>query len=378
MYVVIAPDKFKGSLTAAQAAEHLAVPFRAAGIRVVTVPMADGGEGTVEAALAVGYSRIERHVTGPLGDSVAAEYAFDAARATAVVEMALASGLAMTDATDDDARNSTSRGTGELIAHALDAGARRIILGVGGSACTDGGAGMVSALGANLYDASGNMLPDGGIALADLDRIDLEGLHPRIHQAELVLAADVNNPLLGDTGAAAVYGPQKGAAPHTIAELDAALATWDRILREAGHVELGAADAPGAGAAGGVGYAAIALLGAHREAGVDVVLDLTGFASTVAGADLVITGEGSLDEQSLHGKTPVGVAKAAARAGARTIAVAGRTNLTRAQVQAAGIEDRYQLLDIEPDAGVAMQEAGRLLEQLGERIVAEYTQQEEQ
>ncbi|HLR58481.1 MAG TPA: glycerate kinase, partial [Beutenbergiaceae bacterium] len=196
-------------------------------------------------------------------------------------------------------------------------------------------------------------------------------------QTDFVLAADVNNPLLGETGAAAVYGPQKGAEPATVAELDAALATWEWVLREAGRVEESDARAPGAGAAGGVGYAAIALLGAHREAGVDVVLELTNFAEKVTGADLVITGEGSLDEQSLHGKTPVGVAEAAARAGARTIAVAGRTNLTRDQVRSAGIEDRYQILDLEPDPQVAMSAAGPLLEKLGEQIVADYVRQEQ-
>ena len=377
MHVVIAPDKFKGSLTAAEAADHLAAPFRAAGVRVTTVPMADGGEGTVEAALAAGYDAVPVPVTGPLGAQVRARYAFNAGTGTAVVEMALASGLAMTNGTDLDARNSTSRGTGELIAHALDAGARRIILGVGGSASTDGGAGMMEGLGANLYDASGNRLASGGISLAELGRVDLHALHPAVEQTDFVLAADVNNPLLGETGAAAVYGPQKGAEPATVAELDAALATWERILREAGRVEESDARAPGAGAAGGVGYAAIALLGAHREAGVDVVLELTGFAEKVAGADLVITGEGSLDEQSLHGKTPVGVAEAAARAGARTIAVAGRTNLSRDQVRSAGIEDRYQILEIEPDPQVAMTAAGPLLEKLGEQIVADYVRQEQ-
>lgn len=377
MHVVIAPDKFKGSLTAAEAADHLAAPFRAAGVRVTTVPMADGGEGTVEAALAAGYDAVPVPVTGPLGAQVRARYAFNAGTGTAVVEMALASGLAMTNGTDLDARNSTSRGTGELIAHALDAGARRVILGVGGSASTDGGAGMMEGLGANLYDASGNRLASGGISLAELGRVDLDALHPAVGQTDFVLAADVNNPLLGETGAAAVYGPQKGATPQTVAELDAALATWERVLREAGGVEESDARAPGAGAAGGVGYAAIALLGAHREAGVDVVLELTNFAEKVAGADLVITGEGSLDEQSLHGKTPVGVAEAAARAGARTIAVAGRTNLTRDQVRSAGIEDRYQILDIEPDPQVAMSAAGPLLEKLGEQIVADYVQQEQ-
>jgi len=375
MRVVVAPDKFKGSLTAAQAAAHLAAPLREAGITVTEVPMADGGEGTVEAALAAGYEPVRRTVTGPLGRPVEATYAYDPGARSAVIEMALASGLALTDATDAHARDATSRGTGELLAHALDAGARHVVLGVGGSASTDGGAGMMRALGAKLYDEAGRELPEGGAALARLARADLTALHPGIGRAQIVLAADVDNPLLGQGGAAAVYGPQKGAEARTVAELDAALATWARVLTEAGHAGPGAEREPGAGAAGGVGYAAIALLGARRQAGVDVILDLTGFADKVAGADLVITGEGSLDDQSLHGKTPVGVAQAAARAGVTTVAVAGRTNLTRAQVRAAGIDERYQILDIEPDPDVAMSEAGRLLQELGRSVVADYLQE---
>lgn len=376
MHIVIAPDKFKGSLTAVEAAEHMAMPLRAAGHRVTTVPMADGGEGTVDAAVAAGYTRRSTQVTDPLGRPVTAEYALSRDGATAVIEMALASGLAMTSATDDDARRATSRGTGELIAHALDAGARRIILGVGGSASTDGGAGMMVGLGARLRDATGVDLPDGGAALANLDTIDLSGIHPAIGRTEFILAADVDNPLLGQTGAAAVYGPQKGAAPHTVEELDAALGVWARLLTGTGAARAEDSLTPGAGAAGGVGYAAIALLGAQRRAGIDVVLDLTGFAEQVAGATLVITGEGSLDTQSLHGKTPVGVAQAANRAGAATIAVAGRSTLTTDQLRSAGIERCYQILDLEPDPEIAMSEAGRLLEELGRHIIEEYEREQ--
>lgn len=372
MHVVIAPDKFKGSLTAAEAAACLAAPFRAAGIAVTTIPMADGGEGTVDAALAAGHAPVAVQVTGPLGRPVQAQYALDATRGAAVIEMALASGLDLTSASDSDARRSTSRGTGELIAHALEAGARRIILGVGGSASTDGGAGMMAALGASLRDGAGRELGDGGIALVGLASVDLSGLHSGVADTEFILAADVNNPLLGPAGAAAVYGPQKGAGDHTVAELDRALETWARVLAGAGHVSVGAAEAPGAGAAGGVGFAAIALLGARREAGVDVILELAGFSEKVQGASLVITGEGSLDAQSLHGKTPVGVASAAAQAGAPTIAVAGRTTLGRDEVRAAGIVDRYQLLDVEPNPERAMARAGALLEQVAEQIIADH------
>ncbi|QGH68945.1 glycerate kinase [Pseudactinotalea sp. HY158] len=382
--VVIAPDKFKGSLTAAQVADHLARGIEAAlaadggaAVEIRSVPMADGGEGTVDAALAAGFTPVTLEVTGPLGTRVRADYALDEGSGTAVVEMALASGLAMTGATDAHARAATSRGTGELVAHALDAGARRIVLGVGGSASTDGGAGMIAALGARLLGATGEEIEDGGAALASLASVDLAGLHPRIGEVEFVLAADVDNPLLGPAGAAAVYGPQKGAGPATVAELDEALARWARVLAGAGleGAERGI-DLPGAGAAGGVGYAALAVLGAHRESGIDVVLELTGFAAKVAGAALVITGEGSLDEQSLSGKTPVGVARAATAAGAITVAVAGRSTLTEEQLRAAGIAGRYALLDIEPDPEVCMREAGRLLELLGRRVAADHLEEE--
>lgn len=370
--VVLAPDKFKGSLSSSQVAEHLATGISAVSdADIAYVPMADGGEGTVEAALAAGFRAVELEVTGPLGHAVQAHYAYHGRSATAVIEMALASGLALTDATDADARIATSRGTGELIAHALDTGADRVILGVGGSACTDGGAGMIAALGAQLHRGDGRAVPDGGAALAQIASIGLDGLHPRIAQVDFTLAADVDNPLLGPHGAAAVYGPQKGALPTTVGELDSALAQWAAVLEQAGYRAHGR-DEPGAGAAGGVGYAAMMVLAAHREPGVQVVLELTGFADVASGASLVITGEGSLDEQSLYGKTPVGVAQAAAAAGAITVAVAGRTTLTRADVRAAGIEDRYTLLDIESDPEVCMRDAGRLLEQLGRMVAVDY------
>lgn len=370
--VVIAPDKFKGSLTAAQVAEHLATGLLRArpDLTVRQVPMADGGEGTVAAALAAGWTERTAVVTGPLGDPVAAPYALSPDGVTCVVEMSLASGLALTPADADAARRASSVGTGELIGHALDDGARRILLGVGGSASTDGGAGLVQALGAGLLAADGTELPRGGAALTQISAVDLSGLDPRLGETEVVLAADVDNPLLGASGAAAVYGPQKGADDATVAELEAGLARWVEALAEVRPEAARAADAPGAGAAGGVGYAALALLGATRRSGIEVVIELTGLADQLLGADLAVTGEGSLDEQSLYGKTPVGVARAAAAAGVPTVAVAGRSLLSDDELVAHGIAACYPLSALEPDPQTSMREAGRLLEDLAAQIVA--------
>ncbi|WP_324649770.1 glycerate kinase [Georgenia sp. H159] len=368
--VLLAPDKFKGSLSAAQVAAHLAAGLRRAhpGITADELPVADGGEGTVEAALAAGYQPVGLTATGPLGAPVPTRYARRGA--TAVVEMAAVTGLEMVEPSTTTARTATSRGLGELVAHALTAGATTVVIGVGGSASTDGGAGMLAALGARLTGPAGR-LPDGGGPLRDIVAVDLSGLHPRLAAAEIVLASDVDNPLLGPAGAAVVYGPQKGADSGTVRELEDGLTAWVAALTAA-EVD-GArehAEAPGAGAAGGVGYASL-LLGATRRPGVEEVLDLTGFHDHLSRADLVVTGEGSLDEQSLHGKTPLGVAAAAAAAGVPTIAVCGRTTLTPAQAAEAGIRAVYALTDIDPDVTRCIAQAGPLLERLAERIAAE-------
>ena len=370
--VVLAPDKFKGSLTAAQVAEHLATGL----LRVrpelteVQVPMADGGEGTVAAAVAAGWTERTATVSGPLSQPVRAAYALSPDGAACVVEMALASGLEFTPADVEAARRSSSFGTGELIAHALEDGARQVILGVGGSASTDGGAGLVQALGARLLSQDGSDLPGGGAALNDLTAVDLTGLDPRLGETEVVLAADVDNPLLGPRGAAAVYGPQKGADEATVAELEDGLARWVQALAAERPEAALAADQPGAGAAGGLGYAALALLGATRRSGIEVVIELTGLADQLTGADLAITGEGSLDAQSLYGKTPVGVARAAAAAGVPTVAVAGRSLLTDDELGRHGIDACYPLSALEPDPQTSIREAGRLLEDLAAQIVA--------
>jgi glycerate kinase len=372
MKIVLAPDKFKGSLTAPEVAEALAEGLREVlpGAELVLVPVADGGEGTVGAALGAGFSPRRARVSGPTGAPLTAEFAVEPSGGRAVVEMAAASGLDVLPGGITDARNATSLGTGQLIRAALDAGAREIILGVGGSSCTDGGAGMLQGLGARFTDDGGNELPLGGAALARIAQVDLGGLDARLDDARLILAADVDNPLLGEHGAAAVFGPQKGATPSDVAELDAALARFAEVLgAEMGARAAAAKDASGAGAAGGVGYAALAL-GAHRRRGIDVVVEFTGLRHKVEGAALVVTGEGSLDAQSLAGKAPVGVASVARALGVPVVAVCGRTLLDQATLRGAGFSAVHALTDLEDDVEVCLREARRLVREAGRLIAA--------
>ena len=335
--------------------------------------MADGGEGTLDAAVGSGFTRRSAVVSGPTGAPIRAEFAVRGREA--VIEMAAASGLAVLPGgrggrpDSASANGASSKGTGELIRAALDAGCRQIILGVGGSANTDGGAGVLQGLGAKLLDADGNELPPGGAALARLAWIDFSGFDSRLDEARFVLASDVDNPLLGAQGAAAIFGPQKGATPEDVAALDAALARFvDVLCAEIGPRARKAADAPGAGAAGGVGYAAIAVLAATRRPGIDVVLEFTGLAERLAGADLVITGEGSLDEQTLLGKTPVGVARAARRAKVPVVAVCGRSVLTPEQISSSGFLAVHALTELESNVDTCITDAAALLERLGRQL----------
>jgi glycerate kinase len=368
--VVIAPDKFKGSLTAAQVAARVAAGLtRAApGVDVVQVPVADGGDGTLEAALSAGFRRVPVRAEGPTGEPVDTAYA--ERDGVAVVELADVSGLSRLPGGRLAPLAASSYGTGQLLRAALDAGCRRIVLGIGGSASTDGGAGMVQALGGRLLDARGGEVGRGGAALAAVGSLDLSGLHPALPETEVVVASDVDNPLLGPRGAAAVYGPQKGASPADVAELDAALARWAEAVHRATGVD--AAATPGAGAAGGVGFAALAVLGARLRPGIDLILDLVGFPAALPGARLVITGEGSLDAQTLHGKAPAGVAAAARSAGIPVVAVAGRSLLSPTDLEPAGILAAYALTDIEPDPHRCMTEAGPLLELLAMKVAIDW------
>jgi glycerate 2-kinase len=367
---VLAPDKFKGSLTAAEVAEALAagmvdvLPH----LETITLPVADGGDGSVAAALSAGFDKIIVNAVGPTGEPVQAPYALHGDRA--VVELAAVVGLSMLPSGRLDPLASHTYGLGLVIADAIRLGATTIVLGLGGSASTDGGAAMVQALGARLLDSRGRDLSPGGGRLAGLARLNLEPLRAALGGVTIIVASDVDNPLLGPNGAAAVFGPQKGAGPEELERLEQGLQQWSTIVSEA----TGRDDAvrAGAGAAGGTGFAALALLNAEIRPGIELILDLIDFDRRVIGADLVVTGEGSLDEQSLAGKAPVGVARAAASAGVRVVAVAGRLQLSAAQLREAGIAAAYPLTDLEPDLNRCIANASPLLRRMGAQIAKDW------
>jgi glycerate kinase len=340
MKIVIAPDSFKESLTAMQVAQVIEAGFREIfpDAQYVKLPVADGGEGTVQAMIdATGGQRIERTVTGPLGEPVQAFYGLTGGgEPVAVIEMAAASGL---EQVPQELRNpwmTTSYGTGQLIRAALDAGALRFVLGVGGSATNDGGAGMVQALGARLFDAQGTELGPGGGELARLERIDVSGLDPRLRDAVFEVACDVSNPLVGPQGASAVFGPQKGASPDMVDQLDANLRRYAQVIeRDLGQDIAGV---PGAGAGGGIAAAMMVFLGGRLRPGSEIVTSAVGLEQALEGADLVITGEGRVDGQTVNGKTPIGVARVAQRCGKPVIAIAGCLGRDAAAVHGEGIE----------------------------------------
>ncbi|ARF77700.1 glycerate kinase [Kitasatospora aureofaciens] len=365
-HVVVAPDKFKGTLEGAEVAARIAAGIRRAapGTEVRELPVADGGEGTLAAALAAGFDRVPAKVAGPTGLPVDAALAVRGD--TAVVELAQASGLARLPGGRTAPLAAGSYGVGQLIGRAVSRGAKRIVLGLGGSACTDGGAGMVQALGVSLRDADDVELPPGGAALRRLERIELGPLAGLLTGVEVVVACDVDNPLLGPRGATAVYGPQKGADGDDLVVLEEGLTRFaDQVAAVTGR---DVRQAPGAGAAGGVGFAALALLGATMRPGIELLLELLGFDEAVRGARLVVTGEGCLDAQTLHGKAPAGVAAAAARAGVRVAAVAGRLELSEPEWRAAGFTAAIALTDLAEQPGDSMTRAGELAEVAGEQL----------
>ena len=368
--VVLAPDKFKGSLTAAEVGDALAAGMLDVlpGLDVVKLPVADGGDGTVAAALSAGFEEIIVDTVGPTGEPVQAAYALHGNRA--VVELAAVVGLSMLPGGRLDPLTSSTYGLGLVIADAIRRGAQTIVLGLGGSASTDGGAGMAQALGARLLDADGHDLSHGGGALQGLARLDLRALRETLGSSSIMVASDVDNPLLGADGAAAVFGPQKGADTHQVEALERGVRRWSELVsRATGRNE---ADRPGAGAAGGAGFAALALLNAKIRPGIELILELVDFDRRIVGADLVVTGEGSLDDQSLAGKAPVGVARAAARSGVPVVAVAGRLQLSPQQLRQAGIEAAYALTDLEPDLNQCIANASPLLRRLGAHVAKEW------
>lgn len=370
MRIVIAPDSFKGSLSATAVAEALADGIAAVwpDADIVQQPVADGGEGTVDALVTATAGRfIVTEVTGPLGEPVLARWGILGDGTTAVIEVAAASGIVLVPPKQRNPLHTTSRGTGELMRAALDAGCERIIVGLGGSATNDGGAGLAQALGARLLDEAGDDLPPGGAALARLAHVDVGGLDRRLAGVEVIAATDVTNPLLGPTGASAVFGPQKGASPDDVQLLEAALTRYADILaQQVGRGDV--RDAPGAGAAGGIGAGMLAFCGATLRSGADVVLEAVGLEELVRKADLVITGEGKLDGQTAYGKAPLAVARVAKRYDKPVIVVAGMLG--------AGVEKLY---DMGIDAAVSIapgpihiqasrKHAPRLLRETGARI----------
>lgn len=369
--VLLCPDKFKGTLTAAEVAHHLGAGLRSVrpDVELRALPVADGGDGTLAALQVAGFEPVAVTATGPTG--VRRTAAYGRRGDEAVVELAAISGLAQLPFGRPEPLTATSRGTGELIGAALDAGCRRIVVGVGGSACTDGGAGLLEALGARLV--VGEAVATTARHEAPLRRVaslDLTGLHPRLSEAELVVACDVDNPLTGPCGAASVYGPQKGAGPDDVRLLDAALSHWADLVAEATGTDL--RDTPGAGAAGGVGFGLIAVLGAVARPGAEIVFDLIGLRDQLVEADLVLTGEGSLDAQTLHGKAPAAVAAAAREAGVPVVAVVGRTALDAAEASRAGFAATHALLDEVADPAEALDRPGPLLHRIGARIAVQH------
>ena len=324
MKIVIAPDSYKGSIYASDAARAMEVGVRRVlpDAEVVLVPVADGGDGTLETLVETSGGRIiTSDVTGPLGEPVSTQWGAMGDGVTAVAEMARTSGLALVRLEDRDPLNATTYGLGEVILEALDAGFRRFILGIGGSATNDAGAGMAQALGVRLLDAGGAELPPGGAALASLASVDASGLDPRAADADFDVACDVNNPLTGPEGASAVYGPQKGATPAMVEQLDSALANFAEVVKR----DLGADvdGVPGSGAAGGLGGGIMAFLEGRLRPGVDIVLDTVDLASRLDGADLIITGEGCMDFQTVYNKAPIGVARLAGERNIPVIGVSG-------------------------------------------------------
>ncbi|ELY4819006.1 glycerate kinase [Cronobacter malonaticus] len=369
--IVIAPDSFKESLSAMDVAKAIEAGFREIypQAHYVCVPMADGGEGTVEAMVAAtGGQIITTPVTAPLGNKVDGFFGLLGDGETAVVEMAAASGLHLVPAAQRDPRITTSYGTGELILAALERGVKAIIIGIGGSATNDGGAGMMQALGARFLDGEGRELAPGGAALARLARLDLSALDPRLAQVSVTVACDVDNPLCGEKGASAVFGPQKGAAPAMVTELDAALRCFGEQLEAVTGKTI--ISAPGAGAAGGMGAALLGMLNAELRPGIEIVIESLGLAQAVRDADLVITGEGRLDSQSIHGKTPIGVARVAKQFQRPVVAIAGSLTPDYQIVHEHGIDAAFSVIDRIVTLQEALDDAERNLRVTARNVAA--------
>lgn len=367
--VVIAPGAFKHSLTATQVAQALSQGLNRSGLSLELrlCPIADGGNGTLDAFLARGGNRIEVNVEGPLGNSIPAAFALmDEDTPLAVIEMALASGLELVPADQLDPLRASTYGTGQLMQAALNAGARRLIVGMGGSATVDGGAGCLQALGVRLLDEAGDEIPRGGGGLDKLRTIDVTSLDPRWREVEVIIASDVDNPTIGEHGAAAVFGPQKGATPHDVNILEANLTHFFTLVRDQLGVDV--LEASGGGAAGALSAGLMAFLGGKMRSGIDLVLDYHRFDELLTGADLVITGEGRIDSQTLSGKGPLGVARIAHQRGIPTVAIVGGLEGDDALFHDAGVDVVLPIVTAPMPLEEALRRADELVERAALRL----------
>jgi glycerate kinase len=369
--IVIAPDSFKESLSALEVAESIEKGFKRVipDAEYINVPMADGGEGTVKSLVdATGGKIISKTVTGPLGEPVDAFFGILGNKTTAVIEMAAASGLHLVPVEKRNPLVTTTRGTGELIAAALDYGVKHIIIGIGGSSTNDGGAGMAKALGALLLDENGIEIGEGGGSLFDLASINLSEFDPRIANIKIEVACDVDNPLTGEKGASAIFGPQKGATAEMVALLDKNLGHYAAIIER----DLGKKinEVPGAGAAGGLGGGLLAYLPSELKRGIEIVIEATGLSKIVEDADLVITGEGKIDGQTIFGKTPVGVAKTAKKYGIPVVGIAGNLSSDSHVVHEYGIDAIFSIVPGVILLEDAFKHAGEYVERTAANIAA--------
>ncbi|MBY0200546.1 glycerate kinase [Priestia megaterium] len=371
MKIVIAPDSFKESLTALHVCEALekGIKTHFPNAEISKVPMADGGEGTVQSLVdATGGQIIQAKVTGPLGKEVEAFYGILGDGKTAVIEMAAASGLHQVPMDERNPLITTTRGTGELILKALDQNVKHIIIGIGGSATNDGGAGMAKALGAKLINTNGAEIKEGGGSLNQLAAIDLTNFDSRLAEVKVEVACDVDNPLTGATGASAVFGPQKGATPDMVKQLDRNLAHYAAVIEK--EMDIHIQNVPGAGAAGGLGGGLLAFLSAELKPGVDIVIEATQLESYIKNADLVITGEGRIDGQTIYGKTPIGVAKTAKKHSVPVIAIAGSIGAGSEAVYEHGISALFSVVPGAVTLPEALEKAGENIERTAKNVAS--------
>jgi len=370
MKIVIAPDSFKGNLTAKQVADAIEIGINRLipDAEIVKIPMADGGEGTVQALVdATDGEIITAEVSDPLGNRIKAEFGIlGDSQKTAVIEMASASGLPLVPRDKRNPMLTTTYGTGELIRIALDKGCRKLIVGIGGSATVDGGAGMAQALGVRLLDKNSDEIPKGGGGLEHLDHIDTTSLDPRITETTTIVACDVDNPLVGPRGAPEVFGPQKGATPEMVKILDKFLDRYADIIKSDLGIDI--KNIPGAGAAGGLGAGLMAFLGAQLRSGIDIVIDASGLEKHLKDTDIVITGEGRIDRQTIYGKTPIGVARTAKKYGIPVIAFAGNIGSDSHVVYDNGIDALMSIISYPMSLDTAMEHSQEFLADSAERV----------